>query len=92
MTTLEIDEQSLQINSVCFDKQQMHVVLKDGRTVSMPLWWSPALCKASRQQQEQWEIMPFGDAIEWDELDEHISVKGILRGVPAPNAVEQEYA
>ena len=92
MTTLEINEETLQIDSVCFDDRQMHVILKDGRTVSMPLWWSPTLSKASSQQRDKWEITPFGDAIEWDELDEHISVKGILRGVPAPGAVEPEYA
>ena len=27
--------------------------------------------------------MPFGDAIEWQAIDEHVSVKGLLRGKPA---------
>ena len=86
MTILEINEETLQIDSVRFDEKQMHVILKDGRTVSMPLWWSPRLFEASPEEREKWSIMPFGDAIEWDEIDEHLSVKGILRGKPAPGA------
>ena len=82
MTTLEINEETLQIESVSFDEKQMHVMLKDGRTVSMPLWWSPRLFGATPEERDKWNIMPFGDAIEWEEIDEHLSVKGILRGKP----------
>jgi len=30
--------------------------------------------------------MPFGDAVEWQEIDEHVSVKGLVHGKPAPGA------
>ena len=44
------------------------------------------LLKATPEQRAKWEIMPFGDAIEWQEIDEHVSVKGLLRGKPARGA------
>ncbi len=54
--------------------------------ISVPLWWLPRLLEATPEQRARWQIMPFGDAIEWPEIDEHVSVKGLLRGKPAPGA------
>ena len=87
MTTLEVDDQTLQIDGVEIDATYLHVRLKDGRQVSMPLWWSPRLLAATAKQRQQWRILPFGDALEWEALDEHLSVKGILRGKQPRDAV-----
>lgn len=87
MTTLELDDDTLQIESVDVDDEHLHVRLKDGRRLSMPLWWSPRLLAATKKQRRQWRILPFGDALEWEELDEHLSIKGILRGKPPREAV-----
>ncbi len=88
ISLVEIDEDSLQIETVSFDANMFHFHLKDGRMLSAPLWWYPRLLKASTEQRAAWEILPFGDGIEWDEIDEHISVKGVLMGIPSPGAVE----
>jgi hypothetical protein len=43
--------------------------------------------KATVKQRNAWEVLPFGDGIEWNEIDEHISAKGVLLGKAAPGAV-----
>lgn len=85
-STLIIDDESLQIETVSFDAYYFHFQLKDGRILSAPLWWYPRLSAASVKQRGDWEILPFGDGVEWDEIDEHISAKGLLLGKRAPGA------
>jgi hypothetical protein len=86
MSTLELEEETLQIEAVECSNTELIVTLTDGRRIAAPLWWLPRLHEATPEQRAKWAIMPFGDAIEWQELDEHVSVKGLLRGKPAPNA------
>ncbi len=86
MTTLELDDETLQIEAVRCSDAELSVTLKDGRRIAVPLWWLPRLQGATAEQRGNWRIMPFGDAIEWEEIDEHVSVKGLLRGRPAPGA------
>jgi hypothetical protein len=64
----------------------MHVLLRDGREISVPLWWYPSLLKATPEQREKWEITPFGDALHWEEIDEDLDVQGFLIGAKAPDA------
>jgi hypothetical protein len=75
---------TLQIDSVDCSQAELAVFLKDGRRISVPLWWLPRLLEATPAQRAAWRVMPFGDALEWQEIDEHVSVKGLLRGKPAP--------
>jgi hypothetical protein len=42
----------------------------------------PRLRDATPEQRANWDILPFGDAIEWPDVDEHVSVEGLLRGKP----------
>jgi hypothetical protein len=55
----------------------------DGRTVSVPLAWSWRLSDASPEQRANWRIIGSGDGIHWPDVDEDISVRGMLDGVPA---------
>jgi Protein of unknown function (DUF2442) len=87
MTTLELEDETLQIAGVECTDTELIVSLKDGRRIATPLWWLPRLQGATLEQRAGWRIMPFGDAIEWPDLDEHVSVKGLLRGRPAPGAI-----
>jgi hypothetical protein len=88
MTILELEDEALQVKTVDCSQTELIVTLKDGRRIAVPLWWLPRLWKATLEQRAGWHIMPFGDAIEWDELDEHVSVKRLLRGKPDPGAKE----
>jgi Protein of unknown function (DUF2442) len=84
MSILKLDGEALQIDAVECSDTELIVSLKDGRRIAAPLWWLPRLLNAAPEQRAASRIMPFGDAIEWPEIDEHVSVKGLLRGKPAP--------
>jgi hypothetical protein len=86
MSTLELEDETLQIAAVDCSETELVVTLKDGRPIAAPLWWLPRLRDVTPEQRANWAIMPFGDAIEWPELDEHVSLKGLLRGKPALGA------
>jgi hypothetical protein len=60
------------------------VALADGRSVSVPLAWYPRLLHATAAQRSQWQIAGAGFGIHWPEIDEDLSVQGILHGLPAP--------
>ena len=66
---------------VRFTGDRLHVLLNDGREISVPMSRYTRLEKATPAQREQWEITAFGTAIRWPELDEDIGVAGLL-GVP----------
>jgi len=57
--------------------------LVDGRIVSVPLAWSWRLSEATPAQRAKWRIIGDGQGIHWPEIDEDISVEGMLHGVPA---------
>jgi hypothetical protein len=68
------------------DESRLHVELGDGREISTPLWWYPSLLRASHSQRNTMELMLSG--IHWPELDEDLSVDGMLRGWKHPDADE----
>jgi hypothetical protein len=77
--------------AVRFDEDTMWVELSDGRTLGVPLAWFPRLLGASRQQRETCRISRHG--LHWEELDEDISIAGLLAGRgdqtrPVPKAAE----
>jgi len=54
------------------------VELLDGRTISAPLVWFPRLFQATQEQLANWELL--GDGVHWPELDEDLSIVGLLSG------------
>ena len=59
---------------------KLAVTLVDGRTLTVPLGWFPRLVKATREQRARWQLTGAGEGIHWPEIDEDISVAGLLRG------------
>jgi len=57
--------------------------LVDGRTISVPLAWSWRLSEATPEQRRKFEIIGDGQGVHWPEIDEDISVEGMLHGSPA---------
>jgi Protein of unknown function (DUF2442) len=57
----------------------LSVDLADGRQLSVPLEWFPRLRDATAEQRARWRLIGRGLGIHWDELDEDISVAGLLR-------------
>ena len=65
---------------VSFTDSDLVVVLIDGRRISAPLEWFPRLAGATREQLENFEILADGEGIHWHDVDEDLSVAGLLRG------------
>ena len=65
--------------AVRFDEVTMWVDLDDGRTLGVPLAWFPVLLRATPAQRENLWLSPGG--LHWDEIDEDISVQGLLDGI-----------
>lgn len=57
--------------------------LADGRTISVPLAWSWRLSDATPEQRRNFEIIGDGEGVHWPDVDEDISARGMLSGVPA---------
>jgi hypothetical protein len=73
-------------NSVEFDEEMMHVSLTDGRVLSVPLIWFPILRQASAEERQRYEIGGGGIALHWPDLDEDLSIAGLMAGVDARSA------
>jgi hypothetical protein len=59
---------------------ELIVSLIDGRTISIPIVWYPKLANATPEQRANFEILGHGEGIHWPDIDEDLSVKGLLRG------------
>ena len=66
--------------SVKFADDMMHVSLTDGRIVSVPILWYPLLHEATPEQRERYEIGGGGVSLHWPDIDEDLSVAGLLAG------------
>ena len=69
---------TLSATAVRFDEHTMWVDLTDGRTIGVPLAWFPRLLNALPAQREKVELSRTG--LHWEEIDEDISVAGLLAG------------
>lgn len=61
----------------------IEVDLLDGRTIIAPLAWYPRLAHAAPEERGHWELAAGGRGIHWPDLDEDISVEGLLEGRPS---------
>jgi len=59
------------------------VDLADGRTLSVPLAWYPRLTHGTPGERSKWRLIGQGQGIHWPDLDEDISVEGLLAGQPS---------
>lgn len=75
----------IRVKNVVIDEDNLSVEIMDGRTIKVPLVWYPRLLNANIEQLNKWEICGGGYGIHWEEIDEDISVEGLLRGSPFPD-------
>ncbi|PPD31241.1 MAG: hypothetical protein CTY20_00410 [Hyphomicrobium sp.] len=78
MNTTTVERTPL-ATEVLFGANEMTVRLADGRSLSVPLAWFPRLARASRPELEHYELMGDGEGIHWPDLDEDLSVAGLMR-------------
>ena len=77
--------------SVKFDDDSMWVELIDGRTLGIPLAYFPRLFSAPASKRRKYVISGGGIGIHWEELDEDISVRGLLLG-QGDRSVKEKFA
>ncbi|MEO8883869.1 MAG: DUF2442 domain-containing protein [Devosia sp.] len=79
MTTLTLNADPI-ATEVSVDDTSLRVVLEDGRELSVPLAWFPRLRDADPAQRSNWRFIGRGEGIHWPDVDEDISVLGLLAG------------
>ena len=81
MSTVETVEPRIQ--NVKVTSEAIIAYLVDGRVVSVPLVWSWRLSEATARQRRRFVLIGDGQGVHWPDIDEDISVEGMLHGVPA---------
>lgn len=80
MTTLTLEVDPI-ATDVSVTDSMLRVVLEDGRELSVPVAWYPRLRDASSTQRANWRFIGRGEGIHWPDIDEDISVLGLLSGL-----------
>ncbi len=73
---------------VSVTEDSLRVDLSDGRTLSVPLAWFPRLLHATSVERINWRLIGKGQGIHWEDIDEDISVEGLLAGKPSGESQE----
>ena len=71
------------IHDVRVTEDEIIAHLADGRIISVPLAWSWRLSEATAKQRANFRLIGSGQGVHWPDVDEDISVEGMLHGVPA---------
>lgn len=82
----EAPEEGGRVREVFVDDRRLTVDLEDGRTISVPVDWFPRLATATPEQRANWRTSAAGHGIHWPDIDEDLSVEGLLKGARAPGA------
>ena len=64
-------------------RDELKVVLDDGRTITAPIAWYPRLLHGTSRERARWRLVGGGSGIHWEALDEDVSVEGLLAGSPS---------
>ena len=83
MSTLAIEIQMPYAEDVTITQETLNVDLSDGRTISVPVAWFPRLLYSTQKERDNWRLIGRGHGIHWKEIDEDISVEGLLAGKPS---------
>ena len=81
--SIAVDEIEPRLLNIQVTGDEIIGYLVDGRTISVPLAWSWRLSEATPEQRQNFEIIGDGHGIHWPDIDEDISVEGMLYGSPA---------
>lgn len=83
MNTLTIEQPSVCIQDIKITSSALTIELSDGRSISAPLVWYPRLLNASTKERSHWELIGEGHGIHWPDIDEDLSMEGIILGRPS---------
>ena len=80
MNTSIAEIQAVKATGLTISDEALILELVDGRTLSVPLAWYPRLWHGSQEERDRWEWIGEGEGIHWPDLDEDISLEGLLHG------------
>ena len=83
MNSSVLERHTPDAENVTITEDTLAVDLSDGRTISVPLTWFPRLVHASPEERDNWRLIGKGQGIHWEDVDEDISVEGLLAGKPS---------
>ena len=80
MNTSTTEIQLSPVQHVVVTEDTLTVELADGRALSIPLAWFPRLLHGNPQERNNWRLIGGGYGIHWPDVDEDLSVEGLLAG------------
>ena len=83
MITSTIEVRIPEAEDVTVTEDTLRAELSDGRTISVPLAWYPRLVHATQAERDNWELIGDGQGIRWPDLDEDLSIEGLIAGRPS---------
>ena len=82
-SVLAIEPRTTFAENVRVTSESLSVELSDGRNVAAPLAWFPRLQHGTAKERNNWRLIGRGEGIHWSDLDEDISVEGLMLGEPS---------
>jgi hypothetical protein len=83
MTTSAAEAGTPTATGVAVSEDTLTVDLSDGRSLSVPLAWYPRLLHATPAERGNWKLIARGEGVHWPDVDEDISVAGLIAGRPS---------
>lgn len=83
MSTLVIEASAATAQQVQVTDDELVIALTDGRRISVPLAWYPRLLHGTPAERNHWRLIADGEGIHWPDLDEDLSVEGVILGRPS---------
>ena len=74
--------------NVSLTDDTLSVDISDGRSISVPIAWFPRLMHSSEEERNNWRLIGKGHGIHWEDIDEDISIEGLLAGKPSGESQE----
>ena len=88
MNTLAVEIRVPEASDVLLTEDTLSVDLSDGRIISVPIAWFPRLLHSTEQERNNWRLIGKGQGIHWEDIDEDISIEGLLAGRPSGESQE----
>jgi hypothetical protein len=88
MNTLAVEIRIPEAINVSLTDDTLSIDLSDGRSISVPIAWFPRLYHSTEQERNNWRLIGKGHGIHWEDIDEDISIEGLLAGKPSGESQE----
>ena len=88
INTLAVEIRIPEALNVLLTDDTLSVDLSDGRSISVPLAWFPRLLHSAEHERNNWRLIGRGQGIHWEDVDEDVSIEGLIAGRPSGESQE----